>query len=68
MGAQIVLCLHDELLVHVPIAAADDVGRRGGCRTDRQLTTMDRLKHRQVRIRYQCHRPLVRRQGLIARA
>lgn len=25
LGAQIVLCLHDELLVHVPIAAADEV-------------------------------------------
>jgi len=24
LGAQIVLCLHDELLVHVPIAAADE--------------------------------------------
>ncbi|HEY7719835.1 MAG TPA: DNA polymerase, partial [Pedococcus sp.] len=28
LGAQIVLCLHDELLVHVPEQAAEEVGRR----------------------------------------
>ena len=27
LGARVVLCLHDELLVHVPEAAAPDVAR-----------------------------------------
>jgi DNA polymerase family A len=28
LGAQVVLCLHDELLLHVPAAAADEAARR----------------------------------------
>jgi DNA polymerase-1 len=34
LGAQIVLCLHDELLVHVPQEAADEAVRRVGLALD----------------------------------
>jgi DNA polymerase I len=34
LGAEIVLCLHDEVLVHVPVDAADECARRVGTALD----------------------------------
>ena len=64
LGAQVVLCLHDELLVHAPAEHAAEVAAR----VDRALDDAARRwaggAPGAVRGRHLGHRPVVRREGL----
>ena len=62
MGAQIVLCLHDELLLQAPEDRAAEVADARGPLPGRQRPTMGGHRGRPVRRRHQRHQTLVRRQ------
>ena len=66
LGAQIVLCLHDELiLVHVPASQRAEVARdRLGRRARRGFPALDGLDAVAVRRGHQRDRAMVRRQGV----
>ena len=61
-GAPIVLCLHDELLVHVPVEEADGVDRAGRRRAAGRRGPLVAGQRRPLRRRRQRRRALVRRQ------
>ena len=68
LGAQIVLCLHDELLVHAPQAPGAEVAAAmGRGRLDDERPSLGRHRPGAVRRRHQRHRPVVGREGLSRR-
>jgi len=57
LGAQIVLCLHDELLVHVPVEAADDTAAA----VEEALTASSRRWTRSSDVRFVCDTSIIAR-------
>ena len=64
LGAQVVLCLHDELLVHAPAEHAAEVAARVDRALAGRLAAVGRRRAGAVRRRHLGHRPVVGREGL----